>query len=67
MCMTSTRPDVQPEARLNVTQAAKALGVCRDSIYRWTKAGLLKPRFFKHSLRPRYLGKDLIRFWEQDI
>ncbi len=67
MCMTATRPKVEPEARLNMTQTARVLGVHRDTIRRWTNLGYLKPRYFKHTLRPRYLGKDILKFWEQDI
>ncbi|MCI9055549.1 MAG: helix-turn-helix domain-containing protein [Muribaculaceae bacterium] len=67
MCMTSRRPDIDPRGKYNTTEAARVLGVARSTIQRWRNKGLIKPRVQKHCLRPRYLGSDLLAFWDSDI
>lgn len=61
--MTTTPPDVHPDGRYNTVQTAAILGISRTTLWRLTNAGILKPRFEKHTGKARYRGKDILAYW----
>lgn len=66
--MITTRPDIVPGGRYSQADAARALGVHRNTIRRWTYDGVLKMRMRRApSTRPFYLGSDLLALWGDEI
>ena len=64
--MTHTRPQVEPDGRYTVQQAAKALGVERHTIYRYFDNGSLKFRVRKADNRRVTTGKWIIECWDEN-
>jgi len=63
--MTNTIPEVNPNARMELREAAEALGVDKSTIQRWTDDGRLKLGGIKQANNRKYwLGSELIRFWK---
>lgn len=63
--MIAARPDIDPEGRYSVLQAAKALQVGATSIRRWIAAGHLRTDMRMRSVCVRIKGKELLSFWAQ--
>lgn len=63
--MTTTRPEVTMTGRYPIGEAAKKLGVHRDTLRARIKDGSVKCRFRKDNMRKVILGSEIIRFWEQ--
>lgn len=61
--MVSEVPDVTETGHYNVTQAAKALGIDRKTLYRHTAMRHIKCHRHKYTGRPFYKGADIVRFW----
>lgn len=68
MSLSGPRPDIDPEGRYNLADAARVLGVDRTTIRRWTLAGSLKVRMRRV---PRicnyYLGRDLLALFDSEM
>lgn len=62
--ITAIEPKVSPTGRYNVTETCKALGICRNSLYKYTREGLIKCIFSRVSIRRKYLGQEILRFWK---
>lgn len=65
--MTPIEPTVNVASRYSVGEAAKILGVHRNSILNYTKAGLLKYGVRKATKKKFYTGLELIKFWRASI
>lgn len=65
--MTPIEPTVNVASRYSVGEAAKILGVHRNSILNYTKAGLLKCGVRKATKKKFYTGLELIKFWRASI
>lgn len=63
MCMSGNRPDIDPKGYYNESDAARRLGINRSTLWRWRKAGRIKPKGERDSKRPKYLGQDLINLF----
>ena len=63
--MITTRPEVTMTGRYPIGEAAKKLGVHRDTLRARIKDGSVKCRFRKDNMRKVILGSEIIRFWEQ--
>lgn len=63
--LTPYRPDVKPDARYSVKDTAALLGVHPNTIRNYTVAGHLRALYSKATMRPRYEGREIIRFWEE--
>lgn len=61
--MSALPPTVAADGRYNISQAARALGLSRDTIYRYMRLGLLATHV--HAITgARYItGKEIRRFW----
>lgn len=62
--MTATEPQVADTGRYSVTEAAKALGVHRTTLFQHTKAGAIKCGIRKSNNRKFYTGADIKRLWK---
>ena len=62
--MTGDYPKIDPKGRYTAAQAGELLGVHRNTVGNWKRAGLISPRYSKLNGRPRYIGSDLLKLWE---
>lgn len=65
--MTNTVPKINPDARLELREAAAILNVDRSSILRWTTIGRLRCGIKKSNGRKYWTGAELIRFWKSEF
>lgn len=61
--MVNNSPDVTDTGHYNVTQAAKALGIDRKTLYKHTRMNHIKCHRHRYTHRPFYIGIDIKRFW----
>ena len=62
--ITAIRPQVNPLGRYSVTETSRMLGICTNSLRKYTEQGLLKFGIRKATGRKFYVGKEIIKFWE---
>lgn len=65
--ITPIEPIVNASSRYSIGEAAKILGVHRNSILNYTKAGLLKCGIRKATKRKFYTGLEILKFWRTSI
>lgn len=65
--ITATEPVVNATSRYSIAEAAKILGVHRNSIINYTKSGLLKCGIRKATKRKFYTGIEILKFWRASI
>lgn len=63
----ATRPKVESDGRYTVTQTCSILGIHRNSLRKYTDAGLINCEFNKICYRKLYQGKEILRFWDAQI
>ena len=61
--MTTTKPNIDPAARLELRDAAAALAVTKSTILRWSADGRLTCRVKMSNGRRFWTGEDLLKFW----
>ena len=61
--MTFSRPNVKEDERYSVKETCYHLGICRDSLAKYTKEGRLT-RYRHTSGRYFYLGRDILAFFD---
>lgn len=61
--ITPIEPQVASEGRYTVGQTCRALGIHRNTLRRYAKAGLITPGVRRATGRPFYTGADLLRLW----
>lgn len=66
MAMVSVAPEVQLTGKYSSAETAKLLGVHRNSIINYTRAGLLKYGIRKSNGRKFFRGVDILYFWRSE-
>lgn len=61
--MVNIEPQVSPQGRYGLTEAAKALGINPSTLQRYTERGLIKCSIRKSNGRRFWTGAELIRLW----
>lgn len=61
--MIATEPDVSATGRYSIGEAAKLLGLCRDTLRKHSDAGLIKYGIHRSNMRKFYLGSEILRYW----
>ena len=61
--MTAEEPKLAPLGRYSINEACQALGIHRNTLRRYAKAGLITPGVRRATGRPIYTGADLLRLW----
>ena len=62
--MTFERPDVNPEQRYSVKETCYHLGICRDSLRKYTNSGHIEQHnHFTGAIF--YYGKDILGFFDR--
>lgn len=63
--MTTEMPQLSPNARLNTSQASRALGVDRSTLRRWEERGYIRARFNRDTGRAYWRGEDIVKLWKR--
>lgn len=63
---SSIPPDVNPIGRYSIKETCLFLGICRDTLRKYTCEGLIRCGFRKHNYSKFYLGSEIMRFWEEN-
>ena len=61
--MTNDRPDVSPTGRYNVKETCRVLGICPNTLKKYTKSLAIRCGVRKATGRKYYCGIDIIAFW----
>lgn len=62
--MITEKPNVTPRGLYSQAQTARALGVSRHTVARYTKEGLIRFRVRKAGYTPVTTGSEIIKLWE---
>lgn len=65
--MTTTEPLVSPTGRYCTKDTCALLGIGREMLRRYVKAGKISRKYFKANGRPYYTGASILTFWRQSI
>ncbi|MDO4512288.1 MAG: helix-turn-helix domain-containing protein [Bacteroidales bacterium] len=65
--MVSKVPNVDVNGRYSVAQTCKLLGIHRNTLINYTKAGKIRCGFHRANMRKFYLGKEVVRFWNSQL
>lgn len=65
--ITPVEPQVASEGRYTVGQTCRALGIHRNTLRKYTDAGMIKCGFRRESARKFYLGREIVRFWRAHL
>ena len=63
MALTISEPMVNDTDRLNVTQAARVLGIDRSTLRRHSDEGLIKFSVNQRTGYRKYSGREIKRYW----
>lgn len=61
--MINTQPDVIKTGRYTQSEAAMALGICRQTMAKYEKQGLIGFKVAKPMMRKVTTGAEIIRLW----
>lgn len=61
--MTTTRPNVKPEALYQLGEAATLLGIGQSTLHRYTERGLCKASIRRSNGRRVWKGAELLKLW----
>ena len=62
--MVNEEPKVADFGRYSIAETSKLLGIHRNTLLRWTKAGIGVRR---GTMRKFYLGREIKRFWRAEL
>ena len=65
--MNVLAPEVAPQGRYDTKTTCSVLGIGRSTLARYTKAGLILPRYHRANMRPYFMGADITRLWQMLI
>ncbi len=54
-------------ARFSVSEACELLGVCRSTLHKWTRDGVIRANRRAANLRPYYTGKAIRDCWHASL
>lgn len=64
--ITALEPQAVPAGRYSIKQASALLDIHRNTLRRYTDSGEIRCGFRKNG-RKFYLGREIIRFWREQI
>ena len=65
--MVSLQPNLNEAVRYSANEASAALGIHRNSLRNYEKAGLIKSGMHRANGRKFYTGREIIRFWKSTL
>lgn len=64
--MVSEQPQVNMNGRYCVNATCKLLGIHRNTLLNYTKAGYIRCGYRATSKRKFYYGREIVRFWRAE-
>lgn len=61
--MTFTEPKIDKDGRYSTMETCKVLGIHRNTLMNYTKAGHIRCGYRRENARKFYLGSEILRFW----
>lgn len=61
--ITPEEPRVAPTGRYNITDTCRLLGICRNTLRRYTEEGKIKCGFRRSNMRKFYSGMEILKLW----
>lgn len=61
--ITSENPKIKAQSRYTLSQAAKVMGVHRNTVARWIETGLISSERGQRSRRRFIMGSELRKLW----
>ena len=65
--MVNEEPKVADYGRYSIDETCKLLGIHRNTLLRWSKAGIIRFSIRRGTMRKFYLGREIKRFWRAEI
>ena len=65
--MIDHEPNVKPNSRYSIDATCRHLGIHRNTLLKYTKAGRIRYGVRTVTLRKFYLGSEIIRFWKNQL
>ena len=65
--MVNEEPKVADYGRYSIDETCKQLGIHRNTLLRWSKAGIIRFGIRRGTMRKFYLGREIKRFWRAEI
>ncbi len=65
--MTSEEPNVLLTGQYDTKQTCKALGICRETLRKYTEQGHIRVRHRLVNMRPYYTGKAILDCWRASM
>lgn len=62
--MSTAEPNVSDSGRYSIGEAAKILGVHRNTLRQHTNQGLIKCGFRRQNMRRFYTGVEIKKYWK---
>ena len=62
--MSTTKPNISDTNRYSIGEAAKILGIHRNTLRIHTDQGLIKCGFRRQNMRRFYTGAEIKRYWK---
>lgn len=65
--MVAIQPNIDMNGRYSIGEAAKLLGLHRNTLRIYTEQGYVKCGYRKATARKFYMGSELIRLWKAQL
>ena len=65
--MVNEEPKVSDFGRYSIMETCKLLGIHRNTLSKWTKAGTIRCGVRRGTMRKFYLGREIKRFWKAEL
>lgn len=65
--MNVFQPNVAPNGRYDISTTCAKLGISRNTLQRYRKAGLIHTGYHKANMRPYFKGSEIIRLWSMTM
>ena len=65
--LTVNEPNVSASSRYTVAETCKILGICRNTLLKYTNMGAINYGMRRSMRHKFYTGREILRFWRSQI
>ena len=65
--MIEVEPRVSLSGRYSIAQTCKILGICRNTLVKYTRLGAIRYGVRRSTTKKFYAGSEIMRFWKSQI
>ena len=65
--LTFNEPVVSANNRYTVSETCKILGICRNTLLKYTRMGAINYGMRRNMRNKFYTGREILRFWRSQI